>query len=124
MPMKKKLDKINLSETLDKLKITKNEARKILGRSRPTIDRWERIGAPAHILPLLEIATGHLDHHGPAWRGWRIKNGELHAPQLYHPFEPHHIYLLHWEIQSCKEAQKRAWAEETRRNVSRLRKRA
>ena len=88
--------------------LTRAEAARLFGRSERTWRRWECTKAPAYVRTILELLSGRLELLG--WPGWRIVNGELHAPDLKLGFRREDLYAAWWDRQRLRAAQQRLQA--------------
>jgi hypothetical protein len=73
------------------------------GISRRTLQRWRKIGMPRRYAALAKLAVlGDLEQLATNWRGWRISQGRLCAPDgsawSFTPGEVRSIPFLHMQI--------------------------
>ena len=65
------------------LRFAPPEAQRLCTPCRSTWWRWRagKTRAPVAVLNLLRLLVGgELPHAGPAWSGWKFKNGQLYDP--------------------------------------------
>lgn len=80
--------------------LTWNGLQTFLGRSERTLRRWRHSGPPRWVRELLRLRAGYLDARG--WKGWRLVDGEIYAPDLAHGFRQSDLYRAHWDRQRVR----------------------
>lgn len=76
-----------------------SEACQWLGRSERTWQRWEQIGAPEYVFPMLRLIGGDLGLIHPDWAGWYLKNGVLTNELMRYEWTPGDILASWWDRQ-------------------------
>ena len=78
-------------------RLTWDELQTFLGRTSRTLRRWKTAGMPEWARNLLRLRAGYLDALG--WKGWRLVDGELYAPDLARGFRQSDLRRAHWDRQ-------------------------
>jgi hypothetical protein len=95
------LRSLELSTLAMEAGLTWDELQTFLGRTTRTLRRWKTRGLPAWARNLLRLRAGYLD--GLGWKGWRLVDGELYAPDLAHGFRQKDLYRAHWDRQRLRD---------------------